>query len=157
VVPQNARPAPAAVLPLPQPAVVAAAPPPIASPPPSSNAAAAVFSSTPAAPPVAKAPVVVDSRTYSAADLDVEEPVLLSTRPVLPSQTSRSGAATVRTFELVIDAGGSVQSSKLIDGDGSFFDSFLPQQYKLLKFRPATRQGRPVKYLYKLRVTSRPE
>jgi hypothetical protein len=155
--PLNARPAPATVLPAAQPVAVSAAPATVASPVPSTNPGAAVFSSTPAAPAVAKAPVVVDSGTYSAADLDVDEPVLLSAKPGLPSPTSRTDAIATRTFELVVDHEGKVQSLKLLEDNASFSDMGLTQQLKLLKFRPATKAGRPVKYRYRLRLTSNPE
>jgi hypothetical protein len=106
---------------------------------------------------VTKAPVVVDSGTYSAADLDVDAPVLLSARPVLPSPTSRKDAIATRTFELVVDHEGRVQSSRLLEDNPSFSDMALTQQLKLLKFRPATKAGRPVKFRYRLRLTSTPE
>ena len=158
LIPLNARPTPATtVLSPPQPAAVAAAPAAAPSPVLSSATTAAVFSSTPVAPPVAKAPVVVDSRTYSAADLDVDEPVLLTAKPVLPAPPSRRDPAVTRTFELVLDHEGRVQSSRLLEDNASFSDMALTQQLKLLRFRPATKDGRPVKYSYLLRLTSSPE
>jgi hypothetical protein len=156
-VPLSARPAPAAVLPSAQPVVVGAAPAALASSAPSSTPGTTVFSSAPAPPPVAKAPVVVDSGTYSVADRDVEAPVLLTPRPILPSPTSRQDAVATRTFELVVDHEGGVQSLRLLEDNASFSDMSLIQQLKLLKFRPAMKAGRPVKYRYRLRLTSTPE
>ena len=161
----NARPAPAPVLPATQPVTVAAAPATVTSsgtttvtsPAPPSNTGAAVFSSTPTPPAVARAPVVVDAGTYSAADDDVDPPVLLTARPILPAPTWRKDAVATRTFELVVDHEGRVQSSKLLEDSASFTDMGLTQQLKLLRFRPATKAGRPVKYRYRLRLTSNPE
>ena len=101
--------------------------------------------------------MVVDAGTYSAADDDVDPPVLLTARPILPAPTWRKDAVATRTFELVVDHEGRVQSSKLLEDSASFTDMGLTQQLKLLRFRPATKAGRPVKYRYRLRLTSNPE
>jgi hypothetical protein len=106
-------------------------------------------------PPSPKAAVVVDSRTYSAADLDVEQPVLLSPMLFLPSPASPTERVVERTLELVIDSGGTVQSAKLLERP-TLSDYSVTQPAKLLKFRPATKEGRAVMYLYRMRLTPPP-
>jgi hypothetical protein len=118
---------------------------------------AGVLSSAALTSQAVKAPVIVDAKTYSAADLDVEEPVLLSPKPLLPAPTSRKETATTRTVELVIDQAGRVQSSKLVGVSTSMDDFSMLQPLPLLKFRPAVKDGRPVRYRYRLRLSSDPE
>jgi hypothetical protein len=102
------------------------------------------------------AAVVVDSKTYSAADLDVEPPMLLSPMLFLPSQASPTDRAVERTLELVIDARGVVQSAKLLERPTSLADGNILPPAKNLKFRPATKEGRAVMYRYRMRITSAP-
>jgi len=111
----------------------------------------------PAAPTPSKAAVVVDSRIYSDADLDVEAPVLLSPMLFLPAPASPKDPTVTRTLEVVIDARGSVQNAKLLESASkSLSDFHVPQQAKLLKFRPATKDGHPVMYRHRMRLTSAP-
>ncbi len=130
----DTRPAAAAIPPPPAPVIIA----PEAVPAP--------------APPSPVAAAVVDSTTYSAADLDVEPPVLLSPMLFLPSQASPTERPVERTLELVIDARGVVQSAKLLGGTTTFSDSSMTQPAKFLNSRPATKEGRAVIYRYRMRT-----
>ena len=73
----------------------------------------------------------------------------------LPSPASPTERVVERTLELVIDAGGSVQSAKLLERP-TLSDYSVTQPAQLLKFRPATKEGRAVMYLYRMRLTPPP-
>jgi len=151
--PSDAAPPPAPP-PIPSTPVVSSdpRPAPVTIPPPPEP-----VSPGPAAPTPSKAAVVVDSRIYSDADLDVEAPVLLSPMLFLPAPASPKDPTVTRTLEVVIDARGSVQNAKLLESASkSLSDFHVPQQAKLLKFRPATKDGHPVMYRHRMRLTSAP-
>jgi hypothetical protein len=98
-------------------------------------------------------PAPVDPRVYSEADLDVDPPVLLSPRPTLPQRLSPNDKRPDITLELLVDRAGKVQSAKLLDQPTHFSDISELGPAKLLKFRPATRGGRPVAYKYRMRLS----
>jgi len=110
----------------------------------------------PAAPPPSRPAVTVDSRIYTAADLDVEAPVLLSPMIFLPAPASPNERSRVRTLELVIDTGGRVQTARLLEQSTRLSDINVLQPAKLLKFRAAIKDGRPVMYRHRMRLTSAP-
>ena len=93
---------------------------------------------------------------YTAADLDVEAPVLLSPMIFLPAPASPNERSRVRTLELVIDTGGRVQTARLLEQSTRLSDINVLQPAKLLKFRAAIKDGRPVMYRHRMRLTSAP-
>ena len=140
----NTQPAPAAMAPLPQPVNIVPVPA-VSSPPP-----------PPPQPPASRPAVVADSKVYSADDLDVDPPVLLSPMLFLPAPLSPGERTVTRTLELVIDTGGRVQSAKLLDEPRRLSDFNVTQQAKLLRFRAALKDGRTVMYRHRMRLTPAP-
>jgi hypothetical protein len=88
----------------------------------------------------------VNLSVYSAADMDVEPPVALSSQPLLPPLTPNSDARRASTFELVIDEQGIVLSARLRDRPQTLADGLPISYLKMQKFRPATKDGVPVRY-----------
>jgi hypothetical protein len=86
---------------------------------------------------------VVDTHVYSDADLDVEPPVMLSPVPFVTQNM---------TVELLISPTGEVRSARLMERPQQLTDGTVLQPAKLWKFRPATKEGRPVTYRYRLRL-----
>ena len=105
-------------------------------------------------PPPPLAPVVEagDWTIYSAADLDVVPPT--SVRPTLQSEPPPGvRPETLPLVELVISASGEVESVKLRTAVPDVRTSMMISAVKAWRFQPATRNGRPVRYRYLVRLT----
>ena len=91
------------------------------------------------------------SRVYSAADPEVVPAQLLR------SQLPQEPAADARTghFELLVDEAGDVEFVKLISPTHRYQDRILVAAAKAWKFRPATLNGRPVKYRLRIPIILR--
>jgi hypothetical protein len=108
-------------------------------------------------PAVALPPAMVerpaeDLAIYTHADASVEPPVMV--RPVLP----REGPPGVRpedvgTMEVVVDEQGDVLGVKLITPDNRYQERMLVSAAKMWKFRPAYKDGHPVRYRTRVRLT----
>jgi len=84
---------------------------------------------------------------YSAADADVQPPVMLY--PSLPPTVfvARNADVTViNRMELVVSADGTVERVRLVNGPTRMPDMMLLSGAKLWKFSPATRNGEAVRY-----------
>jgi TonB family protein len=131
-------------------AVAAAAPPP--APPPA--AAPVVEAPVPAAPPPPATPPADDpNKVYASGDLGVKEPVSLA-RPMPPwHPTAIEALQDYRgALELIVDQDGKVTSVRLLDSVHPAYDPQLIKAAADWKFRPATKNGKPVKYRYILDV-----
>lgn len=98
-------------------------------------------------------PAAADARLYSATDVDVSPPALL--HPKLPSEprSDRGPGGGTGTIEVTIDETGHVLHARLHPGsDASVHDRMLVSAVKAWQFRPATRGGRPVRYLMRVPV-----
>jgi hypothetical protein len=87
------------------------------------------------------------STIYSAADADVQPPVMMF--PSLPPTVfvARNADVTVvNRMELVIAPDGSVERVRLVNGPTRMPDMMLLSGAKLWKFTPAVRDGVPVRY-----------
>jgi hypothetical protein len=97
-------------------------------------------------------PPPVDETIYSASDAAVIAPILV--RPVLPKDPPPGVAADqIGTMEVLVDEQGDVERVKLISPGNRFHERMLVSAAKMWKFRPAFREGRPVRYLAKIRLT----
>jgi hypothetical protein len=85
--------------------------------------------------------------TYDGRDADVTPPVPLSREAAGPP----AGAPSA-TYDVVVDASGSVQQIRLVTGDGGMRESMMRAHIKSWKFSPATRNGQPVRYRMRVRV-----
>ena len=114
-----------------------------AAPPPPPIVAAPVVQ--PVVPPAPKDPVI-----YSPTDTGVAMPVVVSRS--LPPWRTLSQVERLQTFrgqlELVIDESGKVLSTKMLKGLRPDYDPALMKAAASWTFRPATKDGRPVRYRY---------
>ena len=85
--------------------------------------------------------------TYDGRDADVTPPVPLSREAAAPP----AGAPSA-TYDVVIDTSGAVQQIRLINGDAGMRESMMRAHIKSWQFRPATRNGQPVRYRMQVRV-----
>lgn len=102
-----------------------------------------------AAPPTASAAVVPTRlpAVYSAADSTVIAPVELErTLPRYTPPRSLAHQSYRGTLSVVVDERGTVESVSLAKPTSPQYDDLLLNAAKKWRFRPATKDGRPVKY-----------
>jgi hypothetical protein len=102
-------------------------------------------------PPVARTPEPArgGGGIYSSTDTDVTPPTLI--RPQLPSQPAPG--ETTGYFEILVNERGAVEQVKLVSPTGHYHDRMLVPAAKAWRFRPATLNGRPVKYRTLIPIT----
>ena len=89
---------------------------------------------------------------FTAADSTVTPPVIV--RPVLPKELPPGVPANqVGTIELVVDEQGDVLHVKLVSPANRFHERMLVSAAKMWKFRPAYKDGIPVRYKTRVRLT----
>jgi protein TonB len=120
----------------------------------------AVVTPSPAAPPEPDAPSTpapppqpfVDSGIYSASDAAVEAPVLVY--PQLPSKPI-DGALFTRPSELdlLVLEDGTVAEARLIPQSDRLQDRMMVSAAKAWRFRPAEKDGKPVRYRMRIPIT----
>ena len=89
---------------------------------------------------------------YTAADSSVTPPVIV--RPVLPKEPPPNvPPAQIGTIEVVVDEQGDVLHVKLISPANRYHERMLVSAAKMWKFRPAYKDGRPVRYKTRVRLT----
>jgi len=128
--------------------VAAAAPPASAAAPPASTTA-----STPAKAPADSAGAATevrenDSRLYSSSDRDVTAPVAVERQ--MPAWKALPPPFNKVSFhgrvELVINAQGAVESARITERTTPAYDEELLAAARRWKFRPASRDGHPVRF-----------
>jgi hypothetical protein len=107
---------------------------------------------TPPAPKVEAKPVVRPVRSvYSAEDRDVIPPVALQQRvPKYPANVTRPISGVV---EFVVDETGAVQTPMMLVSIDSTYDPMVVNAAKKWTYRPATVDGKPVKYIKRLTIS----
>jgi hypothetical protein len=111
---------------------------------------------TPALPipdPVASVGASPDSKFYSREDRDVEPPVLRSPGPPTPPGLADHVS---NTLELLIDEEGSVLSAKWAFPTQRLSDALVPSAAKNMKFKPAVRNGKAVRYRLLMTLSTPP-
>jgi hypothetical protein len=107
-------------------------------------AAAAPPSAPAAAPDASEATAaIVDDTIYSAADRDVVPP---QTSEDLPSPTFSAWTTRTNAMELIVSATGAVERVRLVGPPQRMPDILELSRAKVWKFKPATKDGRPVRY-----------
>jgi hypothetical protein len=108
--------------------------------------------------PAAPEPAVTTPRTapdptiYTSADADVTPAALL--RPHLPSDPPSSVAPDeVGTLELTVTETGQVAHVALISLANRYQERMLVAAAKTWRFRPALKDGRPVRFRARVRIT----
>jgi len=171
--PRQTLPAPAKSPPLavPPSPVVQSSPQPVPAPSPEALPRAVVPSpvqtSLPAALPSAASreapgpqvniPLTVDSRYYATRELDPLPAALHKPDPVYPPQAEDQGVSGSVLLRLHLEADGSISQTEVVSATpagvfGDLFKKSALDSIRTLRFRPAKRNGQPVRALVEFRV-----
>jgi hypothetical protein len=92
-----------------------------------------------------------DGLTYSAEDDEVLPPVIM--RPVIPGPPDADAPAdSFAIFDLVVDPQGNVEQVKTVSVPSRYRDRMILAHLKAWGFKPATRDGHPVRYRVRIRL-----
>lgn len=95
------------------------------------------------------------NRLFSSEDKDVKPPIDISTS--MPEWRPPDSVASKSDFRgvlrIVIDQRGKVESASMVQTAHATYDSLLLAAVRNWQFRPATRNGQPVKYVKLIAVT----
>ena len=102
----------------------------------------------PAAPAPAPAPVAAPPAYYTADDASVTAPVVVrQDLPRLPAgMTLPTDRGRRAVLDIVIDANGSVESAAVRPSIVSWYDALLVESTRNWRYKPATKDGQPVKF-----------
>ena len=113
---------------------------------------APAVSSAPPLPLTDAVPVVQDETIYTPVDSAVIPPVLV--RPVLPKDPPPGlPADQIGSIEVLVDEQGDVEQVRLVSPANRFHERMLMSAAKMWKFRPAFKDGHPVRYRTRIRIT----
>jgi hypothetical protein len=119
-------------------AVDVPAPPPSAAPEPQ--------------PPTDALPGAQDKTVYTSVDAAVIPPVLV--RPVMPKAPPPDVPLDqIGSLEVLVDEQGDVEQVRLLSPANRYHDRMLVSAAKMWKFRPAFKDGHPVRYRTRIRIT----
>lgn len=150
--PVQSTPQPAAA-----PAAAAPSPPSVAEP-----AQAATLPSREAPGPQLNVPQLVDTRYYSVKELDVPPSSVKKPDPVYPPQAEEQGVAGRVLVRLHLEADGSISRAEVasVTPGGAFGEMFRKatlDSLKAARFRPAQRNGQPVRAVVEIPVVFEPD
>lgn len=126
---------------------------------PAGTAPAVAATAEPSIEPAGNAAVVIDNapwppQVYSSSDGDVVPPVLRS--PQLPLPVLAATSSDMNSMELLISEEGTVETVRLVSVPKRMPDMMLLSGAKMWTFRPASRDGRAVRYRLVLSWTATP-
>jgi periplasmic protein TonB len=102
--------------------------------------------------PESPEPIVRDEAVYTAAAEDVEPAVLA--RPHLPSRPPTDATSEeIGVLEIVVSATGAVEQVRLVSTSNRYQDRMIVAAAKAWQFEPATKNGQPVRYRTRIRIT----
>ena len=106
-----------------------------------------------------EAQAAADSRTvYTVLDRDVTPPVELERRIPAWNPPAQYAWRWFRgVVQVVVDESGSVESVQLVQSLADFYDAGLLEAARHWQFKPALRNGQPVKYRKIVEITMRPQ
>jgi hypothetical protein len=108
----------------------------------------------PAPDAVAPRHVASDTNVYSVSDVQVVPPSLVGSRlPSDPPPGVRADA--LPEVEVVVSATGEVESVKLLSPQAGVGPAMMLSAIKTWRFLPASRDGEPVRYRLRMRLTNR--
>ena len=93
----------------------------------------------------------VDSRVYTEEDTNVSLPILAS--PKLPTTPSYNSNTSGIVIDLLVNERGTVDSVKFVTPATDMRQRMMISAMKAWQYRPALKDGRPVKFLYRMKVT----
>lgn len=98
-------------------------------------------------------PVMLDTRWYTARQVDRRPEIMTSILPVYPEQARSRGIEGSVVVEVHIDETGRVRDIQILEADPpGVFDAAVLEVYGQALYRPALLDGRPVRYIGKYRV-----
>lgn len=96
---------------------------------------------------------MLDTRWYTARQVDRRPELITPTLPVYPEQARSQGIQGSVVVELHIDQFGRVRDIRILASDPpGVFDAAVQEAYGQAQYRPALLDGRPVRYIGKYRV-----
>jgi tetratricopeptide (TPR) repeat protein len=129
-----------------------------------SDAEVAATAAKPAAPSPSNLPVAPPATAptapalFSSTDKDVIPPV--EVERTLPRWVPPNPVVAQSTFrgivEVIVDERGAVETSAMRESVNQFYDPVLVKAAKAWKFRPALRQGKPVRYRLMVEIVLQP-
>lgn len=133
---------------------------PGAVPPPQAEPATAAGREAPG--PVINVPVLMDARYYPARELDMQPAALRKPEPVYPVRAEEHRVAGRVLVRLYLEADGSISRTEVISvapggAYGEMFKKATLDSLKDLRFRPARRNGQPVRALVEIPVVFDPD
>lgn len=151
------KPAQSAPPPVAAAAAAAPSPPSVAEP-----ARVAPMSVREAPGPQLNAPQLADTRYYSVKELDVPPSSVKKPDPVYPPQAEEQGVAGRVLVRLHLEADGSVSRAEVVSvtpggAFGEMFRKATLDSLKAARFRPAQRNGQPVRAVVEIPVVFEPE
>jgi cytoskeletal protein RodZ len=106
----------------------------------------------PVAEDVSAEPEATDETIYSPSDAAVTPPMLV--RPVLPKDPPPGVPLNqIGSVEILVDLNGDVEQVRLLSPANRFHERMLVSAAKMWKFRPAFKDGHPVRYRTRVRLT----
>lgn len=141
-------------------AVVPSAPPSPARAQPQPGPAVAPARKAPG--PALDIPLLADTRYYTAKELDVQPSVLRRPEPVYPFQAEARGVPGRVVIRLHVEADGRVSRTEVVSvtpggAFGELFRKSTLDAFGAIRFRPAERNGQPVRALVEIPVLFEPE
>ena len=97
---------------------------------------------------------ITEGHIYSSGDEGVTEPVAL--RQYLPDPAPGTPASRLGALMLVVDSQGVVESVRLQSPSNRYHDRFWVSVAKTWRFKPALKDGQPVKFLKRIAITEPP-
>jgi hypothetical protein len=97
---------------------------------------------------------ITEGHVYSTGDEGVTEPVAL--RQYLPDPAPGTPPSRLGALMLVVDSEGVVESVRLQSPSNRYHDRFWVSVAKTWRFKPALKDGQPVKFLKRIAITEPP-
>ena len=97
---------------------------------------------------------ITEGHIYSSGDEGVTEPVAL--RQYLPDPAPGTPPSRLGALMLVVDGQGAVESVRLQSPSNRYHDRFWVSVAKTWRFKPALKDGQPVKFLKRIAITEPP-
>lgn len=136
----------------------AAAPPPpppsSAQPPPPAAPASGGSPTPPRVDPVARTPMA--RPLYDSASAGVTPPSPVRVGFQIPDPMKPSGSPREAVVEIVVAINGSIESATIRQPAGSPYDALVVQSAESWRYRPATKDGAPVRYRMLVKVVIPP-
>ena len=146
----------------PPPADTAPAAPGAATLAPSVAAPAPAASGRESPGPVLNVPLLMDARYYSARELDIQPAALRKPEPVYPAAAEERRVAGRVLIQLHLEADGSISRTEVVSvapagAYGEMFRKATLDSLKGARFRPARRNGQPVRAVVEIPVVFDPD